>query len=180
MIQRKQQASLHGTVPQIDTEVDGSDVDSCASDDRASREKVLYVENSRLKRKLESLTQLYHETCEALDKSRFRFESLKACAVDVEFYTGLPDEQTLLVFFDELLKTDAQRMRQWRGKESKDIHPDHKVGRKCKPPLLEQLFLVLVRLRVGLPVHDLAKRFDLSKSTVSRLTVTWVNLCTCA
>ena len=35
---------------------------------------------------------------------------------------------------------------------------------------------MLVRLRVGLPVHDLAKRFDLSKSTVSRLTVTWVNL----
>ena len=137
---------------------------------------MLYVENSRLKRKVESLTQLYHETCEALDKSRFRFESLKACAVDVEFYTGLPDEQTLLVFFDELLKTDAQRMRQWRGKESKNIYPDHKVGRKCKLPLLEQLFLVLVRLRVGLPVHDLAKRFDLSKSTVSRLTVTWVNL----
>ena len=143
MIQRKQQASLHGTVPQIDTEVDGSDVDSCASDDRVSREKVLFVENSRLKRKVESLTQLYHETCEVLDKSRFSFESLKACAVDVEFYTGFPDEQTLPVFFDELLKTDAQRMRQWRGKESKDIYPDHnKVGRKCKLPLLEQLFLV--------------------------------------
>ena len=63
-------------------------------------------------------------------------------------------------------------MRQWRGKES---NSDHKVGQKCKLQLLE-LFLVLVRLRVGLPVHDLAKRFDLSKSTVSRLTVTWVNL----
>ena len=88
MIQRKQQASLHGTVPQIDTEVDGSDVDSCASDDRVSREKVLYVENSRLKRKVENLTQLYHETCGALDKSHFRFESLKVCAVDVEFILG--------------------------------------------------------------------------------------------
>ena len=47
------------------------------------------------------------------------------------------------------------------GKEFKDIFPDHKTGRKCKVPLSEQFFLVLIRLRMGLLVHDLA--FGLGK-----------------
>ena len=40
------------------------------------------------------------------------------------------------------------------GKEFEDIFPDHKTGRKCKVPLSEQFFLVLIRLRMGLLVHD--------------------------
>ena len=40
---------------------------------------------------------------------------------------------------------------------------------------LEEFFLVLVRLRLGLMEQDLAYRFSVSQSTVSRVTIVWIN-----
>ena len=37
------------------------------------------------------------------------------------------------------------------------------------------MFLMLVRLRLDLKVHDLAKHFELSQSSVSRIFSTWIN-----
>ena len=36
-------------------------------------------------------------------------------------------------------------------------------------------FLVLIRLRLGLMEQDLADRFEISQSTVSRIIITWIN-----
>ena len=38
------------------------------------------------------------------------------------------------------------------------------------------IFLTLVRLRLGLLEQDLANRFDISVSSVSHITATWINL----
>ena len=51
-----------------------------------------------------------------------------------------------------------------------------KQGRACKLPLIEQYFLTLVRLCLGLFELDLANRFGISQSTVSRIITTWINL----
>ena len=51
-------------------------------------------------------------------------------------------------------------MRQWRGGESKDSYAEEKTGRSHKLPLLEQFFMTLIRLRLGLLEFNLAKRFD--------------------
>ena len=40
---------------------------------------------------------------------------------------------------------------------------------------MEEIFLVLVRLRLGLLEEDLAYRFGVSQSTVSRIIITWIN-----
>ncbi|XP_037513457.1 uncharacterized protein LOC119390023 [Rhipicephalus sanguineus] len=47
--------------------------------------------------------------------------------------------------------------------------------RKFLLPLKTQLIIVLMRLRLGLDGADLAFRFDVSESTVSRLWVTWLD-----
>ena len=60
-------------------------------------------------------------------------------------------------------------MRQWHGGESKETYQEVKTGRE---PLLEQLFLTLVRLWLGDPELDLANRFGLSQSCVSRIAAT--------
>jgi len=67
-------------------------------------------------------------------------------------------------------------MRQWRSSELKDDYAEEKAGRSHKLPLLEQLFLRLVRLRLGLFEFDLANRFGISQLSVSRVIATWLNL----
>ena len=67
-------------------------------------------------------------------------------------------------------------MRIWKGKDCKDDFDEMKCGRPCKLPLLEQFFMTLVRLRLGLLELDLANRFGVSQSTVLRITLTWINL----
>ena len=106
----------------------------------------------------------------AFKRSLFRLENI--CDNDdlIKTYTGFPDYATLVAFCEEVLKKDAEMMQQWEGKKSKDSYDEVKIGRLCKLPLLEQLFLTLARLHLGL---DLANRFDVSKSSVSRITNTW-------
>ena len=77
----------------------------------------------------------------------------------VRFYTGMPDQDILMAFYEEVLEDDAKVMRQWEGKRSKDCYADNKPGRHHKLPLLEQFFLTLLRLRLGLLEQDLANRF---------------------
>jgi len=78
-----------------------------------------------------------------------------------------------MAFYEEILEDDAKVMRQWEGKKSKASYSDNKSGRHHKPPLLEQFFLTLC---LGLLEQDLACRFDLSVSSVSRIIATWINL----
>ena len=110
------------------------------------------------------------------EKSLFRLANIKEDDGLVSFYTGFPDYNTLLTFYNIILESDAKVMRQWRGGESKETYNDVKTGRDYKLPLFEQLFLTLVRLRLGDPELDLAIRFGLSQSCVSRIIATWVNL----
>ena len=94
----------------------------------------------------------------------------------MKFYTGFPDYTTLVIFYEEILESDAKVMRQWDCKRYSENYDEVKYGRHSKLPLLEQLFLSLVRLRLGLFEQDLAIRFGLSQSTVSHITTTWINL----
>ena len=67
-------------------------------------------------------------------------------------------------------------MRIWKGKDCKDDFDEMKCGQLCKLPLLEQFFMTLVRLHLGLLELDLANRFGVSQSTVACITLTWINL----
>ena len=109
----------------------------------------------------------------------FRYENIKTRDDLVKFYTGFPDHITLPAFYEEIFKADVKVMRQWEGKGCKDSYDDKKCGHSCKLPLLEQFFLTLVKLRLGLLELDLAFRFGISQSTVSRIVGTWINLLYC-
>ena len=111
-----------------------------------------------------------------LEKSLFRLENIEKDDDLVHFYTGFPNYDTLITFYRTILEPDAKVMRQWRSGESKDNYAEIKIGRNFKLPLLEQFFLTMVRLRLGLLELDLAVRFDLSQPSVSRITMTWINL----
>ena len=72
------------------------------------------------------------------ENSLFRLANVKHNDDDVKFYTGFPDYDTLFYFYKNILESDALMMRQWNGKQSKEVYTEIKSGRSCKLPLLEQ------------------------------------------
>lgn len=129
-----------------------------------------------MQRKIDELQVKLSQVESTYRRSLLRLENIRHSDDLVKFYTSFPDYKTLIAFYEEVLESDAQVMRQWEGKNSKDTYDDVKTGRACKLPLVEQFFLTLVRLNLGLLELDLANRFSISKSSVSRIVCTWINL----
>ena len=109
---------------------------------------------------------------------KFSIERVKDDDKLVSFYTGFSSYLMFLACFN-FLKRSAEVMRGWKGSatcpDDVDQH-GQKPGRKSKLSLEEQFFLVMVRLRLGLFEVDLADRFGVHPSTVSRIIITWLNL----
>lgn len=129
-----------------------------------------------LQGKLEEMSLQLEELQTKHEKSLFRLENIKGDNYQINLYTSFPDYDTLLHFYRTILESDVKVMRQWRSGESKESYAEEKTGRSHKLSLLEQLFLMLVRLHLGLLEFDLANRFGISQSSVSRITATWLNL----
>ena len=51
----------------------------------------------------------------------------------------------------------------------------NKPGRKRKLSLLEEFFIVLVRLKTDMFLLDLSERFDVPVSLISKTFTTWIN-----
>ena len=76
------------------------------------------------------------------------------------------------------LLPSAKIIRTWQGKRTSvgERTTKEKCGPKPKLSLPDQFFMVLVRLRLGRVVEDLADCFYVSPPTVSRTFTTWTNL----
>ena len=89
----------------------------------------------------------------------------------INFYTGFPTYKLFLAFY-ECIEPSASNMQSAYYKASETISL---AGRKRCMLLIDELFMFLCRLRVGLLEQDLSIRFNCSVSTVSRKIVTWSN-----
>ena len=136
----------------------------------------LFNEVERLKLQVRQLQDEIAESKRTATKSLFRLDNIKERGDLVKFYTGFSDYVTLVTFYEQVLESDAEIMRQWDSRRSNKACGDIKLGPCCKLPLLEHLFMTLVRLHLGLYETDLVVRFGVSQSTVSRITTTWINL----
>ena len=107
--------------------------------------------------------------------SLFSIEKLKSDSSATKFYTGFPNFPTLMSTF-EYFEPKVLQMQYWRGNkssQSSDVHHS-KSSRGPKRSLthLEEFILVLMRLKVGLFIDDLAGRFGISSSQVSKIFTT--------
>ena len=95
----------------------------------------------------------------------------------LQFYTGFSSKDMFMACFD-FLKDSAESMRTGQGSRTKldGKRRGQKPGPERKMSLINQFFFVCVRLRRGLPLEDLADRFKVSATALSRLFITWVNL----
>ena len=112
---------------------------------------------------------------------------------DVIFYTGLQGTKMFKVIFD-FVKRKASVMTYWDGskktlrlrKGPTDIEtllssPEYdilplKPGPPRKLTLEQEFLMVMMRLRLGLLIEDLAFRFCVSAGKVSQTVVTWIKL----
>lgn len=126
---------------------------------KAQREyEILNMENKKLDR----------------HKSRqFSVECFKDSPEDISFYTGLSNFESFMCFFRLINPGDCvENIKVWsRSYSSRSSN----AGRPHMLTAKDQLFLVLVRLRLGLFERDLAYRFMVSIATVSRICTTWIS-----
>lgn len=87
----------------------------------------------------------------------------------IKFYTGFPSYQHFITFY-YLVQPSAETMSYCYASGMSASRPGAK-----KMVLLDELFMLLIRIHVGLKQFDLAQRFKVSESTVCRKNVTWAN-----
>lgn len=119
---------------------------------------------------LEAETRALHSACNKFSNvpTHFRLEQISTNDSLIQFYTGFVSHQVLMHFFD-FLGPAVNRLNYWGEKQRSTT----KKNKKALDPL-NQFFLTLVKLRLNLRVIDLAIRFGISKSLVSKYFITWV------
>ena len=121
-----------------------------------ARIEALEAENETMHRKFSSQKPKY-----------FRLEDIANKDSLVRFYTGFQSHEILILFY-EFLGPSVNNLHYWGSKSN--------TGRKRRMKLdpLNQLFLTLVKLRLNLRERDLAQRFGIAVSVVSKYFITWV------
>ena len=121
-----------------------------------------------------SLEKQVNKMEQQLGELKFRLSNIGTDDTKVAFYTGFPSHNALKAFYNYL--GPAVDNLCYSSKQS-DSQSDT-VNKRCRPralPPLEEFFLTMVRLRLGLMEQDLAYRFGISQPTVSRIICTWIN-----
>ena len=90
------------------------------------------------------------------------------------FYTGMPTFDSFLALV-EYLTPKAKELRAWKG-SSTSLEEKQQHGSQCFGGLsiANQLFAILVRLRLALPLTDVCTRFRMAEGTYSRMFTTWI------
>lgn len=131
------------------------------------------IENVTLKHEIANLRQQLDECQKENASCNFGVRDVVDDEAKCRFYTGLTWIQFMFVW--EFLGPAKDKVCYWNqqlktGEKSPSKRPG--VRRKLSP--LDEFFLSLVRLRVGLLNADLAYRFGISSSSVSKIVTSWI------
>ncbi|XP_065060453.1 uncharacterized protein LOC135687738 [Rhopilema esculentum] len=135
-----------------------------------------------LKEKVEKLSTQISDLNEELAATQKKLFSIKKIQDDdsaVRFYTGFANYSSLCAVF-EYFEPKLQKLSYWRGhkassKPSEESIKSSKRGRKRKLSHFQEFIFVLIRLKVGLFLVDLADRFGISVGHASKIFTTWIN-----
>ena len=133
-------------------------------------EKMVSDEQRALLNKVESLQSVLKEKDQQLTKLKFRLMNIRDDGTQIMFYTGFQSYQAIEAFY-HFLGPAAECL---CYSSDKTVSSKKKRRDRSLSPI-EELFMTLIRLRVGLMEQDLAYRFGVSQSTVSRIIITWIN-----
>ena len=106
---------------------------------------------------------------EQLALSKFGLERFSADDDSIKFYTGFPTYKHLKIFY-EFVKPNAETIVYCYASGARPSRPEIRSMQH-----IDEMFLFLVRLKLGLFEQDLAHRFQIHMSSVSRKVTTWAN-----
>ena len=121
----------------------------------------------------EHLKRKNHELEEQLRVERFGVDRFGNDDVLFKFYTGFESVKLFITLFEKW-KPCATNMQRYYYQAVEDLNV--RAGRPSCMQLVDELFMLMCRLRQGLHEMDLAVRFNCSVATVSRKLITWINL----
>ena len=114
----------------------------------------------------------------------FSFKRFDGSDDDIHFYSGFQNSASYKEFMTFVL-CHAEDMSYWslnvHGTLSNSVENTQMSSKSTgyterALSKMDVLFLTLVKLRFGLPLHHVANLFNISSSTVSRVFTSWINL----
>ncbi|XP_028394502.1 uncharacterized protein LOC114518698 [Dendronephthya gigantea] len=122
----------------------------------------------------QQLQKQHEEDIKKVQLSAFRLERFIGSDNDFRFYTGFPNYSSFKAFYGYL--SPACEHLVYHGSNTAPITSasQTKCGKQRSMSPEQELFLVLTRLRLGLLLQDIAHRFNISTSSVSRIFKTWI------
>ncbi|XP_067312749.1 uncharacterized protein [Pseudorasbora parva] len=138
-----------------------------AVDNALTQTEDLRKEVDRLMRQVEELSV----------NQRFCLGRFAASDDDVRFYTRFMTYSHLMTFWKLIEPASHNMIRVSRARattvRSEPVTTSSAWGQSLQP--IDEFFLFMVHLSVGLTQRDLAHRFNIHQSTVSRIITTWAN-----
>ncbi|XP_063045654.1 uncharacterized protein LOC134467494 [Engraulis encrasicolus] len=139
------------TLPVTEEEEDEAEAGSCHLEVQRSTE-LLQMENAQLKEEnLRLHAQLQNH------KQTFSFDQISSVPRKVIYYTGMPDAATVFFLYALLSKFPLKYHYDWTVQSM---------------PLIDQLLLTLMKLRLNCGIEDLSTRFNCSRTTVTNIFMT--------
>ncbi|XP_026114965.1 uncharacterized protein LOC113093359 [Carassius auratus] len=149
----------------MDFDVESTGHDYCSVPEAAAVDMVLH-ENEELKREIEDVRKQLEQT---KMMHRFGLSRFAGSDEDIRFYTRFATYNHLMAFW-ELIEPATHRMiRVTNSKVFKE------PGNTRALPAIDEFFLFLMHLALGLKQKDLGHRFQVHQTTVSRIITTWAN-----
>ncbi|XP_062596240.1 uncharacterized protein LOC134257661 [Saccostrea cucullata] len=133
---------------------------------------IQFKHHQKLINELQEKVKLPAKENACLNKKLFCVENLMTCNENAQFYTGLPHLETFNALFT-YFEPKASKMTYWQGNET-TVRTHENKGPSRKLSLKNEFFAVLVRLKLGLLVENIANRFDISASLFSKIFNTWI------
>ena len=131
------------------------------------------IENVMLKNKITNLKQQLDKCQQDKSRANFGVNDVSNDDAKCKFYTGLTWMQFMCMW--NFLGPAKDKLFYWNQPlKNGDKSPSKRPGARRKLSPMDELFLTLVRLRVGLLNADLSYRFGVSTSNVSKIVTTWI------
>lgn len=148
--------------------------------DKIQKLQAMLDEQSKRMVGLQKRASTAEDRLQQLENKKLTLEKIKGDSGAVQFYTGFPNYESLMAFY-YVIEPKIAKLQYWRGPSALSEETEYQTSHKSKPGPkrqlsgLDELFMVLVRLRVGLYIQDISDRFGIDESQVSRIFTTWVN-----